>query len=68
MARPRAQTLQQKLGFYDEDLKKPDHDMIMQWVSDNAEGVLNSVFGLSSFGKNEVDEIKNQIIVELNEN
>lgn len=44
MASPKAQTLQQKLGFYDDDLKKPDHDMIIQWVSDNAEGIINNIY------------------------
>ncbi len=34
MAKPKAQTLQQRFGFMDEDLKKPKHDVIMFWLDD----------------------------------
>lgn len=33
MARPKAQTLQQRFGFMDDDLKKPKHDEIMLWLN-----------------------------------
>lgn len=44
MAKPRATTIQQKFGFRDEDLKKPDHDTMMLWLHANAEHVTNAVF------------------------
>lgn len=33
MAKPKAQTLQQRFGFLDDDLKKPKHDEIMLWLN-----------------------------------
>ncbi|MFZ6011576.1 MAG: hypothetical protein ACOYXT_14630 [Bacteroidota bacterium] len=32
-------TLQSKLGFFDEDLKKPSHDKLMLWLNENIEAV-----------------------------
>lgn len=32
---PKTKTLQQKLGFFDNDLKKPKHDEIMFWLDEN---------------------------------
>ena len=40
MATPRAQTLQERFGFKDEDLKMKSHDDIMFWVHNNAYAVL----------------------------
>ncbi|SKC47464.1 hypothetical protein [Ohtaekwangia koreensis] len=37
-------TLQQKLGFQDEDLKKPKHDDMMLWLDKNAESIFNDIF------------------------
>lgn len=42
MAKPKAQTLQQKLGFFDEDLKKPKHDDMMLWLDENIEDIVNT--------------------------
>jgi len=39
---PKAQTYQQKLGFFDEDLKKPKHDEIMYWFDKNLENILRT--------------------------
>jgi len=36
-------TLQQKLGFLDEDLKKPKHDDLMLWLDKNIEIILNEL-------------------------
>ena len=47
MAKPKAQTLQQKLGFFDEDLKKPKHDEIMIWLDQNIGSIkLSRLMGL----------------------
>lgn len=32
MAKPKAKTIQQRFGFLDDDLIKPDHDEIMIWL------------------------------------
>jgi hypothetical protein len=40
MAAPRAQTLQERFGFKDDDLKQKSHDDIMLWVHNNAYSVL----------------------------
>jgi hypothetical protein len=37
-------TLQQKLGFLDDDLRKPKHDDIMLWLDRNIEAVLRDIF------------------------
>lgn len=36
MAAPKAQTLQQRFGFMDNDLKSPAHDEMMLWLDKNA--------------------------------
>jgi len=44
MKKKEPNTLQQKMGFFDEDLKKPQHDEIMLWLDKNAEEIINSLF------------------------
>jgi len=41
--KPKAQTLQQKMGFFDEDLKKPKHDEIMIWINENITKILSTI-------------------------
>ncbi len=41
MRTKRPNTLQQKLGFLDDDLKKPKHDDLMLWLDKNIEKILN---------------------------
>lgn len=41
---PKAQTLQQKMGFLDNDLKKPKHDELMIWLDTNIVGIVNKKF------------------------
>lgn len=43
MIEMRNTTLQQRLGFQDEDLKKPQHDGIVIWCTENMEKILHSV-------------------------
>ncbi|MHA2265228.1 MAG: hypothetical protein ACXAEN_22770 [Candidatus Thorarchaeota archaeon] len=43
MAKPRATTIQQRFGFKDDDLKKPNHDMIMIWLDENINAVVNDL-------------------------
>ncbi len=44
MAKPKAKTLQERFGFVDDDLKRPMHDEIMQWIDRNAEDIINDLF------------------------
>lgn len=41
MAAPKAQTLQQRFGFMDNDLKKPKHDDIILWLDKYIESHLD---------------------------
>jgi hypothetical protein len=43
MAKPRATTIQQRFGFKDDDLEKPDHDTIMIWLDQNITAVVNDL-------------------------
>jgi hypothetical protein len=43
MSKPRAQTLQQRFGFQDHDLKTPLHDEIMIWLDKNAPSILEEL-------------------------
>lgn len=59
MAEPKAKTLQQKLGFFDEDLKKPLHDDILKWVDRNAEQIIYSIYpNLKNWSEGKIEELK----------
>lgn len=59
MAEPKAKTLQQKLGFFDEDLKKPLHDDILKWVDNNAEQIIYSIYpSLENWGQEKIEELR----------
>ncbi|OAQ42095.1 hypothetical protein A5893_02985 [Pedobacter psychrophilus] len=59
MAEPKAKTLQQKLGFFDEDLKKPLHDDILKWVDQNAEEIIYGVYPqLLQFSDLKMEELR----------
>ena len=40
MAAPKAKSLQERFGFMDPDLKRPEHDEMMKWVNGNIEDIL----------------------------
>ncbi|MEI6851268.1 MAG: hypothetical protein WCL06_00440 [Bacteroidota bacterium] len=69
MAKPKASTLQQKLGFFDEDLKHPDHDSILKWVDSNIETVINTIYNFKEWEVSTVNDLSNQVnaivIIEL---
>lgn len=46
MAKPRASTIQQRFGFLDGDLKKPEHDEMMFWLDENLEHVVAQIMFL----------------------
>jgi len=60
MTKPKAQTLQQKLGFFDEDLKKPKHDELMLWLDKNCQEILNNLFN-KPYEKEDILAIKENI-------
>lgn len=57
MTKPKAQTLQQKMGFFDEDLRKPKHDDIMLWLDKNIEEIINNLFN-KPFTESEINSMK----------
>jgi len=38
----KAKTLQEKLGFIDDDIKNPKHDDLVCWIDENAESIIHS--------------------------
>lgn len=62
MAKPKAKSLQQKLGFFDEDLKSPDHDTILKWLDKNIDIVLNSIYNFREWNEKHVKEFQKQAI------
>ncbi len=58
MAKPKAKTLQQKLGFFDEDLKRPEHDDIIKWTDKNLETILFKLYNLENWS----EKTKNDLI------
>ncbi len=53
MARPRGQTLQQRFGFLDDDLKMSSHDDIMTWLTEHIEQVIIELFWDSAWPADE---------------
>jgi hypothetical protein len=58
MSKQTAKTLQMRLGFLDEDLKKPVHDEILKWLDSNIDSVIRDLFVSPEWGK---EVIENQI-------
>ena len=48
MAKPKSQTIQQRFGFMDKDLKSPKHDEIMLWLDDTVENHFNHLIAFSN--------------------
>lgn len=61
MAIPKANTLQQKLGFFDEDLKSPDHDSILKWLDNNIDKVIDSIYDFREWNETTVKDISDQV-------
>jgi len=58
--RIKANTLQQRLGFMDEDLKKPSHDRIIKWVYDNASTLFENLIYKNEYSEDEIQYIKDK--------
>lgn len=61
MAKPKAKTLQQRLGFFDDDLKKPEHDDIIKWTDKNMESILFKLYGLENWSDKAKDDLKGKV-------
>ena len=60
MAEPKAKTLQMKLGFFDEDLKKPMHDDILKWINADPHKFLSKIYPhFPSWNEKKIDFLKN---------
>lgn len=44
MAKPKAKSMLQQLGFFDEELASADHDTIIEWVDDKASEIIREFF------------------------
>lgn len=53
----RATTLQMKMGFLDEDLKKPKHDEILKWLDENADQIVNDLFRSKQWDRELIDRL-----------
>lgn len=49
MAKPKAKSLQQKLGFFDDDLRNPTHDEILLWVDRNIGKLISSIYKMDDW-------------------
>ena len=59
MAKPKAQTIQQRFGFMDDDLKKPKHDELMKWLNDSVDEKLFEWLGIpDEWTEDEISEPK----------
>ncbi|MEX0609709.1 MAG: hypothetical protein WD016_03130 [Balneolaceae bacterium] len=63
MAKPKAKSLQQRLGFFDEDLKKPDHDSILKWLDKNIDSVLNNIYNFREWNKNHIKDLQSKALI-----
>jgi hypothetical protein len=57
-------TLQQKLGFFDEDLKKPKHDELMIWLDKNIERIVNDLY-YKPFTNEEIEKAQSDALIEV---
>lgn len=61
MAEPKAKTLQQRLGFFDEDLKSPVHDDILEWLQANMRDVVTQLYpSIGRWSISEVERLKEE--------
>lgn len=62
MAKPKAKSLQEKLGFFDDDLKNPDHDSILKWLDKNTDLVIDSIYNFREWNPSKIQEIKDHAL------
>ena len=59
MAEPKAKTLQQKLGFFDEDLKSPVHDDILKWLDKNILTIIHHFYRVKDWNEDGIKQLEN---------
>ena len=59
MAEPKAKTLQQKLGFFDEDLKSPVHDDILKSLDKNILTIIHHFYRVKIWNDDGVKQLEN---------
>lgn len=57
MAKPKAKTLQERFGFVDDDLMKPEHDEIMLWLDESIKDICMSIFNVKEQAQIDHQEI-----------
>lgn len=60
MAKPRAKTLQERMGFMEDDLTTPGHDAIMLWLDANMDTCIQDWLGIDAWTPTErhlIDEL-----------
>lgn len=69
MAEPKAKTLQQRLGFFDDDLKSPVHDDILKWIQTNIREIINQLYpNIREWHGPEVERLEAEAIEKNREN
>jgi hypothetical protein len=58
MAKPRAKTLQERMGFMENDLSTPGHDAIMLWLDANMDTNLQGWLGIETWTPTETQLLK----------
>ena len=58
MSKQTAKTLQMRLGFLDEDLKKPEHDEIIKWMDKNIHSIVSELFIKPDWTQDEIKSIE----------
>jgi len=67
MARPRGQTLQQRFGFLDDDLRTVSHDEVMTWLTEHIEQVIIELFWDSAWPADERRLVEQQAQAVVNQ-
>jgi hypothetical protein len=69
MAEPKAKTLQQRLGFFDEDLKSPVHDDILKWIQTNIRELVSQLYpNIGEWRSPETERLEAEAIKKNREN
>lgn len=64
MGQPKAKTMIERAGFKDDDLKTPEHDLIMMWLDQHAQEVITKIFP-ETWPKPEVERAQRELLQEL---
>lgn len=68
MSKPKAKTFQQKLGFFDDDLKSQTHDEILKWMSENASDFITEYYNLTKWNLKDTNKVRDYVKEVVEEN